>query len=298
MSYITPARFRTMGTGIDLTGVTDAELLTVLARSSAMVDSYCCVPLLPQKFDFRGGTMTGEQHEWRADAYDRPQPYRFWPWAKPVQTVTEFRIYSTPNIYTAVAPEDMFINNSGGWIEISSLVLTQYGVFGAGVVNALIGMYFPVAQCSYTYGWSFPVVDEVLAASTDLKVYSATSQFWTSATVEVKKNGVVVTTGFTIDRTEGRITFGSAQGASDVITASYTYSLPWQIAQATALIAADDFGERSMRARGMSGVDTLQVGEITIRRSAAHARAATATETAISPRTEALLSTFVFRTVR
>jgi hypothetical protein len=287
-----------MGTGVDLTGVTDAELLTVLARSSALVDSYCCIPLLPQKFDFKGGTMTGEQHEWPADAYDRPAPYRYWPWAKPVQSISSFRIYATPNVYVEVNPDDMYINNSGGWIEVSSLVLTQYGVFGAGVVQSLIGMYHPVAVATYAYGWTFPVVQETLAADSTLKIYSAVNQYWTSATVTVYKNGVLVSSGYTVDRTEGRITFASAQGSTDIITCSYTYSLPWQIAQATALIAADDFGERSMRSRGMSGVDSLTVGEITIRRTAAHARGVSIVESPISARAQELLSTFVIRTVR
>lgn len=297
--YLTPDRFRTMGLGIDLTGVDDVEIRSVLQRSSALADSYCSVPLLPQKFDFRGGTMTDEQHEWSVDAYDRPGPYRYWPWAKPVRTVTSFRIYSTPNVYTAIDPQDIFINNSGGWIEVSSLVLTQFGIFGTGVVQAIIGMYHPVAQATYTYGWQFPVVDEVLEP-TDALTYQAQNQWWLDEdSTTVKVNDVEVTTGFTIDLDEGAIVFDVAQSASDVVTASYTYKLPWQIAQAVALIAADDFGDRELRAKGMTGIDQIQVGEISLRRTPGRGQRGTTTVVEpIAPRAQELLSTFVFRTVR
>lgn len=300
--YLTPERFRTMGLGIDLTDVDDIELQSILTRATAMVDDYCNVPLLPNPFDFRGGQMVDESHEWSDDLYDRPRPYRFWPMVAtvvPVQSVEQFRVYSTPKVYVEIDEAEMFINNTGGWIEVSSLKLTQFGIFGAGIVPALIGMYHPVAKCTYTYGWTFQSVNEVLYP-TDALTYRAQNQWWLAdPEPEVKLNSVVVTTGFTIDYDEGAIVFDDPLAATDVVTCSYSHKLPWQIAQAAGVIAADDFGETKMRARGMTGLDSIQVGEITLRRAAAPGqRGGTATIDPVSDKAAGLLSRFIFRSAR
>ena len=256
-----------MGLGINLDNVEDFELRASLTRSSSQVNALCSVATLPQEHDFRGGTITGERHEWRLSPYDNGYtPFRFYPWHKPIKEITDFRIYSTPQLYTAIDPDEIFINNSGGYIEVSSLKITQYGILG-GVVNALVGMWTPVAQYSYTYGYQFGVTGDV-CETTDGWTFRAQNQWWDSSiTPEIQKDGVVITTNFTIDYDEGTITFDSAQPANTLITASYTYKLPWQIGEATALLTAEDFGEARMRERGMQGVDTLRVGEIEIRRS-------------------------------
>lgn len=298
--YVTPERFRTMGHGVDLSEIDDVELRSALTRASAVVDSYCNIPLQPQKHDFRGGTATDEEHEWVTDPYEvNIRPFRFWPWHQPVRSVSTFRIYSTPAIYTEVDDSEVFINNSGGYIEVSSLKLTQYGIFGAGVITALVGMWNPVARVTYTYGHRFAVVDERLEA-TDAALYRAQAQWWDStATTEIKVDGVIVTTGRTIDYDEGTVTFDTPQAADAIVTASYTHKLPWQIAEAVGIIAAEDIGERELRARGMSGVDALTVGEISIRRAAPPGqRGGTIVAETIPARAQTLLSNFIFETIR
>lgn len=298
--YVTPERFRTMGLGIDLTNIDDVEIRSALARASATVESYCNVPLIPQRHDFRGGTITAEMHEWTIDQYERSvHPLRFWPWHQPVRTVTSFRIYSTPNVYTEISDDEVFINNSAGFIEASSLKLTQYGIFGSGVITALVGLWNPQAVVSYTYGYRFAVSRETLEP-TDAALYRAQNQWWDEdATTTVYKNGVEQTTDFTIDYDEGTVTFDDPLAATDVVTCDYTYKLPWQIAHAVGIIAADDLGETQLRSRGMAGVDTLTVGEITIRRSAAPGqRGGTATVVAVPQAAQNLLSDFLFQTVR
>jgi hypothetical protein len=288
-----------MALGQDLTDLSDVELRSALYRASASIDAYCNVPLLPQRHDFRGGTVTAEVHEWPVDMYEtRAKPFRFWPWHQPVQAVTTFRIYSTPNIYTEIAAADCFINNSAGFIEASSLKLTQYGIFGAGVINAIVGMWAPQAQVSYTYGYSFSEVDEPLDA-TDAAVYSAQHQWWAATPAPIiKKNGTVVSTGFTIDSTEGTVTFATPLAATDYVTATYNHTLPWQIAQATAIIAAEDLGESALRAKGMGGINALTVGEITLRRAGARGTSSAAVADNISEKTQMLLAPFIFETLR
>lgn len=296
--YVTPERFRTMGLGVDLE-VEDVELRSTLTRASAAVDSYCAVSSLPQRHDFRGGTITGEQHEWRTSMYDGGvKPLRFYPWHGPVRTVTDIRIYSTPQIYTQIDPVEAFINNSGGYIEISSLKLTQYGIFGTGLINAITGMWNPVAVLDYTYGYRFSTTTEYLEA-TDALTYRAQNQWWASDPAPViYLDEAEEPSGFTISYDEGTVTFDTPQPAGTVVTASYTYRLPNEIAEATALIAADDFGESRMRARGMSGVDTLRVGEIEIRRSRPNSTNSRTDVQQYSSKIQSLLSGYVQMTVR
>lgn len=297
--YVTPERFRTMGLGIDLDEVEDVELRSTLTRSSAAVDSYCAVSTLPQKHDFRGGTITGEQHEWRTSMYDTGiKPLRFYPWHLPVRTVTDIRIYSTPTVYTQIEPVEAFINNSGGYIEISSLKLTQYGIFGTGLIDALTGMWNPVSVLSYTYGYRFAAVAEFLEP-TDALTYRAQNQWWvTDPAPIIYVDGVEQTTGFTIDYDEGDVEFDDPLAAGTAVTATYTYSLPPEIAEATALMAADDFGESRMRARGMIGVDSLRVGEIEIRRNRPNSGSSSTVADHVSPRIAGLLSGFIQVTAR
>lgn len=301
MTYVTPELFRTMGVGIDLTDVEDIQLRSSLYRASAAVDSYCNVPLQPQKFDFRGGTITEEAHEWPLDPYEvTPRPFRFWPWHKPVKTVSQFRIYATPNVYVEIDADEVFINNSAGYVEVSSLKLTQYGVFGTGIVTTLIGLHNPVAKVSYTYGYSFAVTGEQLEP-TDFEVYRAQNQWWDAATTPVvKKNGTTVSSSnYVVDANEGTITFTAGLTATDVVTLDYAYTMPWQIQHATAILAAADLGESGLRAKGMVGVDSLKVGEITIRRSAPPGqRGGTMISDALPETARVLLSGFVFDTIR
>jgi hypothetical protein len=297
--YLTPERFRTMGFGIDLSdpeSPNDIEIRSVIQRATAAVNAYCCVPMVPQQFDFRGGSIVGEAHEWSVSAYDQPRPYRYWPVCQPVKTVDQFRIYATPNVYTEIAVADMFINNNQSYIEVSSLVLTQYGIFGAGVVQTLIGMYNPVAKANYTYGWEFSVTDEILEP-TDAWTYRAQNQFWIG-TPTVELDGVVQSTGFTFDATEGTVTFAAPLTPSNLVTCSYTYPLPPAIAQATGMIATDILGERLMAARDMIGVAEITAGEITIRRQRSGGSAASASVPAISTSAASMLSPFIFQTVR
>lgn len=303
--YLTPERYRTMGFGIDLDDpdhpIEDIELRSALHRASAAVDSYCNVPLTPVRFDFRGGTVTGETRSWSVDPYNvSPTPYRFWPVYQPVTAVTQFRIYSTPTVYTEVDADEVFVNNIEGWMEVSSLKLTQFGIFGTGLVTTLIGMYHPQAVVNYTYGWSFPITDEYLEPS-DASVYRAQNQWWhaTPAPV-VYVNDVEQTTGFTIDYGEGTVTFDDPLTATDIVTADYSYKLPPAISQATGLIASDFLGESQLAAKEMSGLDMITAGEITLRRSGrpGTSGAQTIVANTIPRAAQTLLSDFIFQTVR
>src|SRR5512134_13053 len=90
--YLTPERFKTMGTGIDLSEIENVALRSAIQRATADINSYCAVPVTPQPHSFRGGTITGEEHIYPTDEWERPRPFCLWPWHTPVLSVTSLRL--------------------------------------------------------------------------------------------------------------------------------------------------------------------------------------------------------------
>jgi hypothetical protein len=143
---------------------------------------------------------------------------------------------------------------------------------GTGLFNALIipnvALAVPLAKTSYTYGWDFNEVDEELTC-TDGQTWRAQNQWWhvdTGREPVIKKNGAVVTTGFTVDPKEGTVTFDSNLLAVDEVTASYHYKLPSDIQYGTGHIVAHLHGQAELQSRGMAHLTRLRVAEVDMER--------------------------------
>lgn len=294
--YLTPTRYKTLGLGSDLTGITDAEIAAAIRRSVSRIHGYCCVPRLPSPFSFRGGSVTNEEHSWVPDEYEQPAPFRVFPLYQPVVSVESFRIYITNDVFTEFPGASLVINNEEGYLEVSTF---QQTIFSAGL-TPLVGLMTPISKTSYTYGQTFVVVDEP-AVAISTTVYQADSQYWTAATVTVKKNGVVVPSGYTISRTEGRITFGAAQSASDEITISYSHSLDPDIAAGCGILTAQDIAESDLRKKGMAGLDSIRVKDVELRRFGGKSTSHSSNDSlslALPPEALSYLSGHVFYTLR
>lgn len=268
MPYLTPARFREMGFGIDISELDDTELASLIAQASAVVDSYCNVPRIPQKHDFRGGTITGEQHKWRypVSPFEIGQR-KYYPFHWPILEILDFKIMVTNTQWVSIAPEHMMINNSERYWEVVSLALTGVGLFNALIVPN-VGLADPVAVSSYRYGWDFLVEDDYLTCS-DGQTWRAQNQYWfTDASREpvIKKNGTVQTTGYTVDANEGTVVFDDNLLATDTVTATYHHKLPADIQYGTGHIVAHLHGEAELHARGMAHLTKLRVAEVEMER--------------------------------
>jgi hypothetical protein len=271
--YLTPARFRELGFGIDVSEMTDEQLSPLIARASAVVDAYCNVPRIPQKHDFRGGTITEEEHVWRLPetTLDYGQR-RMYPYHWPILAINDFKIYITNTQYVEIQPTELFINNSERWFEIVSYAVTHVGTFGAFIVPN-IGLATPVAKVGYDYGWDFTVTDEALIY-TDGQTWRAQNQYWhstddadgNSRDPVVKKNDVVQSSGFSIDHDEGTVVFDANLEASDTVTATYHHKVPDGIQYGTGHIVTHIHGEAEIHARGMAHLTQLKVAEVTMRR--------------------------------
>jgi hypothetical protein len=289
--YVTPERFKTMGFGVDLDDVEDFELRSVLRRASDRVNAICAAPALPQQHDFRGGTITDEEHHWdMGDGVSQPMQRTIYLWHKPIRTVTEMKIRLTNTQGVLFDPAELVVFEDV--VEIVSLAMTSIGLFGAYIVPE-IGLAEPRIITSYTYGYQVSVTGETLEA-TDGTLFRAQDQWWDSTVApKVYKNGVEITTGFTIDYDEGAVLFDVPPAAESTIKADYTTKLPRGIATATGILAAESLGEREMRSRGMGGLQGIRVGEIELQR-VAQQRGGTTLVTPALAEAEQILSPFKF----
>jgi len=262
--YITPQKLLTMELGADFDGLDDFKLTSLCAQATSWIDSYCAVPM---GHDFRGGTVTGEQHQWRypSSPFDVGQR-RVFLYQRPVISIEQFRIYvSKQPIYLEIAPENLVIYHEGGYFDIVALALAPSGVFNALVVPN-VGLFTPQDETNYTYGRRFAILGEELL-TTDAYTVRAENQWWVASPAPVVyKNGTPQTTGFTVDRNEGTVRFDTALAMSDAVTADYTHTLDNRILQAAGHIVAYLRGGSKMRERGMDRIGTLKVAEVSITR--------------------------------
>lgn len=288
LTYMTPERYRVAGKGIDLSGYEDVELASVLSNATTMVNAHCAVPRLPQLHSFAGGEIVGERHTWAFGNEVMPSRRRFYPWHKPVREITGFRILLTEGQYIEIDPANLFINNSEGYVEVVALAM-GVGVFP---VVANLSLNQPVAEMDYTYGYSFQVQGETLY-ETDADIFRAQHQFW-SGTPTIYLNGSDETANFEVDAIEGTARTLNQLTATDVVTADYSYTLPDNIAAATAVIATDLLSESNLARKGMSGLLEIQVAEVRLRRPTPTALL-TREQPPISREAITLLDGYVFR---
>ena len=298
--YCTPERFRTMGLGVDLDGFEDVELRSILSRASAMVDAYLKVPLLPVRHDLKGGTVIDEESPYYLPRYFHEPPKRqVYVMHKPIRAVTQMRIYVTNMQFVEIQPSEIFVTRALGRVEIVSLAMSSVGLFGAFIVPN-IGLANPICRISYTYGWSFPIVDEVLEA-TDARTFQAQHQWWDGdADVVVKKNGTQLdlTLDYTVRADEGVVKLVDNPGADDVITASYSHRLLWEIEQATGIVAADQVSRSANLARGLGGLRRITVAEVSLEKDMPRSREGSGAIPRLPPDAELLLDGLDWITIR
>jgi hypothetical protein len=299
--YVTAAKFREMGFGVDVSNLEDPALTALCARATSLVDAYCLVPRLPNgaNHDFRGGSVVSEQHTWRypASPVDIGQR-RAYPFHWPVTGVTRFIIKVTNTQYVSIAPSELFINGTQKYVEVVSLAITSSGLFNALVVPN-IGLATPVVELDYTYGRTFAETGERLAFS-DGQTWRAANQWWAQDPAPViYKNGtpMTVTTDYTIDFDEGTVILVNDAEDTDVITADYSFRLPWEVRDATGHIVAALQIEAGKQASGIAGLRRLTVEEVTLEQQRFQPGQASIHLEALSPEAAMLLATYRFDSV-
>lgn len=260
--YLTPSRYRMMALGIDLSSKTDAELGSLIASASSEVNRYCAAP---RGHDFRGGTVTREEHLWDVGNTHRRPSGRLWPkhgmGVMPITSCDQIDIYTTKTNYVRFTPNNIFYNSRLGYVEPIAAPITT--ALFTSIPPWLLTS--PVAYIDYTYATEYEEADELLYPIGG-KAYQAINQFWADADVTVKVDGVT-TTDYTLNRTEGQVIFTDVQDSSAEITVSYTHKMDFAIAMATGIIVTDLLGYSNINASGLGGLSGIRVEEIELRQS-------------------------------
>ncbi len=132
-AYLTATQFQDHLTGLDLTGITDAQQLDYIRQASRLVDSYTHSSF---------GLITHQSRQrWTATR-------RFYPHVLPVHAARLLRLHIGGGQTADINPPDMFPNNNGGYIEVVSLA-TAVGL-SAELVS--LGLSEIVAELTYKAG--------------------------------------------------------------------------------------------------------------------------------------------------
>lgn len=293
--YLTPAQYRAMDTGVKgLEELSDAQLSSRLIAASADVDTFCAVPLTPQRHSFAGGSIVGETHTWVIDPYDVRPRRKAYPYHTPLLELTRMDIHVTPNQYVGLDPEHVYYEQSEGWLEPFDAALTSYGLFGAGVLP-FMGATNPWVVLDYTYGYRQEMIQRVYYSEGGW--YATSHGFWVTAPV-VKVNSSVRVSGYDVDAVEGRIKFTADPPVDgDYVDIEVTTSLPYDIAEATAIIATAKLGDRSWASKGFQGLRDVAVAEVRLTRDQARTSGSDLRAN-IPMEAQDKLSAYVFRTIR
>ena len=265
-SYVSPKRYNLGGFGVDTSSFTAAQLRQILVRASAQADAWCSRSLHPQRADMRGGTITGEQHSWQVQdpLLVLPGGRRVYLRSGPIRTVTAFALQFTDTWMVTLEPSNLFINSSEGYIEI---VATQPTILGYPPIGLWFGLSEPVLTVDYTYGWQFEVTGDPCEADSPLLYYASHGNWLPGGTVTVSVAGVEIDPGdYTVNTDDGSITFATAAepDPDDEVLADYTYVLPQQFADGVSTIATDLIGSSAVARRGMIGLSSLRVAEVSM----------------------------------
>lgn len=260
MLYLTPNRYRTLGTGVDLSGTDDAELRTILTNASQMANRAASAPI---NYSFLGGTVANEEHQWQTgNVYKRPSG-RLWPFNRPLREVSGVRINVTRTNYIDFADDQLFTQKDLGYTEPVAAPSTT--ALFTSVPPWLLTS--PVAYINYTYGFQFDVVDEPM--TTFSGYLQADNQFWfTEEDVALLKNGAIMDPDdYTVNYTEGTIVPDSMFTPDDEFLVSYSHKLPPDVKAAVQLIATDLVGSTAIAAAGLIGLSGMKVEEVELRQS-------------------------------
>ena len=173
--YLTPLRYRSMGQGMDLTDIEDQDLAAHIQIASGLVNSYCNVT---HEYDFRGGSITAEAHDWKIGNYMWPGPRTIPVYNPPLITLTQFRLYVTNTQYLEIDADRVYYHEAANRLE-PLFAESSIGVWAAAQVP-IAGFKVPQAKIDYTYGYRFSATDEQMFPEGG-ETWRAHNQYWDSS---------------------------------------------------------------------------------------------------------------------
>lgn len=276
MKYLTVNQYKNADDGMNLNDLTSVSLARFISRAEADIDAFI-------GFDLKRGGF--EPHNvWLQSKFDEKTlktPLPNYP--VPIRQVTRYRI-QVSNISTAGAgffaninAGDCVINEDGGYVEIVPLQAVTYSL---SPVILQLGLRPPIVQMDCEVGFFLPVFGETLVATdTTYTTYVASHGFWANTYTQalsvqpsqlppvppvIYVNGAAQSTGYTLNMTEGTVTFSSSQ-QNNAVSADYAYTIPDAVSAACIDQVSYLLGQRRLNQRGMQGVGMIRQGKLEVR---------------------------------
>lgn len=271
--YLTPQMYRTYDPGVLTPEVTDLQLANWIQGAEADIDSFV-------GFNIQGGGFeqrrSWTQSEWNQQTLRTRVPN----WPVPAQNIYGYKI-QVSNVTTAgsgffavINPGDVVINVFGAYVEIVPLQAVTYAL---SPVILQLGLKPPLVQLEYQAGFYISTLAGTMYNKGDNLTYIAQDGFWATTYNQalhiqpillppippvIYANGIVIAaSNYSINATEGTVTFNVARPASDVITADYTYTIPHNVKQATISRTTWLLGQRQLAKTGLVGLEVASGGE-------------------------------------
>ena len=260
-----------MGQGIDLDGIEDQDLASHIQIASGLVNTHCNVEV---EHDFRGGSITGEDHPWKIGNYMWPGSRTAFPSHFPLLVLSSFKIYVTNTQYLDIPIAQTHYEQHSNKIE-TLVAASSIGIWSYTAIP-VAGFREPHAKIDYTYGFSFNAVSEQMFPDGGIR-WRAQNQWWDSAvTPVISINGTpVAAIDLTFDYDEGTVDIDDdvltaldlAVAEVDHVRATYTHKLPTNVMNATAMVTTSLLGRRAIADKGLLGLSGIKVNEVELRQS-------------------------------
>lgn len=259
--YLTAAQFQDHLTGLDLTGITDAQQLDYIRQASRAADSY-----IHSSFD----VLTVNHRQLWTDAR------RFYPHTLPVHAARLLRLHIGGGQTADINAPDLFPNNNGGYIEVVSLA-TAVGL-SAELVS--LGLTEIVAELTYktgggnrggnpigiTYVANTTLAEPLDNTETGIDVADANGL----AVDDVIQVGVesmwidaIVANTLTVVRSV-QMNASAITHANGATVSLLTLSLDQDVELAVAIIAASLIAARRQNEEGVTGVRSFLIGSYSV----------------------------------
>lgn len=252
-----------------VSGIPDMTINNMITRAESDIDSYMGFDLRLGGFEPHNAFVQAPLDEMRMRTWIPNKPV-------PIRRALRYRIQvsnlstSGDGFYATIDNNDVAYNSFDDYVEVVPLQSVTYSL---APVLIQLGLRPPIVQMDYEAGYFFGIVAETLIDSGDSTTYFASRGFWATSYTQaltlqpvtlppvpsvIYVNGVVTTTGFTLNLTDGSVTFAVKRASTDVISADYTCQIPDNVRDATVLQTTYLLGQRALNQLGMQGVDFVR----------------------------------------
>ena len=286
MKYLTLNQYKMVSDGIGLSDVTDMTLAMMITRAEAAIDSH-------MGFDLKRGGFEPHTVMYQTNFDSTTLKVRIPNFPVPVRLIDRYRIQVSnlsttgAGFFANINAGDCVINNDGMYVEIVPLQAVTYSL---SPILLQLGLRPPISQVDAELGFYIPTFGEQLfCIDGAFDTYYATHGFWAQTYVQslaaqpntlppvppvVYVNGVVQSSGYSVNYAEGAVTFSPKLTSSAIVTADFTRTIPDEVMYAMVEQVTHQLSLRAANKLGLyHDISTVKSGDQEIVREALRGKA-------------------------